>query len=377
MIEIIEKKKCCGCNGCKSICPKKCIDMEVDNEGFWYPKVDKSRCINCNLCEKVCPFINNINENKREIKAYACNSINDSVRINSSSGGIFTLVAELILKNNGVVFGATYDNNFNVHHIFVEDIEEVYKFRGSKYVQSNIGNSYIKVKEFLDEGRYVLFSGTQCQIKGLNLFLKREYNNLITVDVICHGVPSPGVYQKYKDILEKRYNSGIKSINFREKSNGWKEFNFKVEFENGQKYISKSTEDVYMKGFLNNLYLRPSCYECKAKNFTSYSDISLADYWGVQSIHREIDDDKGTSLILVNSSKGKEILKQVMDNVKIIETDLEYAIKCNHSIITSVKYNDKRDRFFNKMNKGLNLETAINRYSKRTIIDKIKGRIKR
>ena len=193
MIEIIDKAKCCGCHACDNVCPKNCIKIIIDEEGFLYPKINKDICISCNLCEKVCPLINSIDNNEFKSIAYACKNRNEQVRINSSSGGIFFLLCEEVINKNGVVFGATFDDNFNVKHSFTETLEECKAFRGSKYVQSSIGDMYKHAKRFLDQDRTVLFTGTQCQIKGLNIFLGKSYKNLLTVDVICHGVPSQSI----------------------------------------------------------------------------------------------------------------------------------------------------------------------------------------
>ncbi|WP_434798766.1 Coenzyme F420 hydrogenase/dehydrogenase, beta subunit C-terminal domain [Terrisporobacter vanillatitrophus] len=370
MIEIKKKSECCGCYGCTNVCPKQCIDMNIDNEGFWYPKVNKDICIGCGLCEKVCPVISETKKEEFNTKAYACKNKNEKVRLSSSSGGVFTNLCEYVIKNNGVVFGAGFNENFEVEHSEATTIEECEKFRGSKYVQSKIGNTYNHAKRYLDEGKIVLFSGTQCQIKGLSLYLKKKYKSLILVDIICHGVPSPLVFDLYKTNLKKKYNSDIERIGFREKDKGWKEFSYETKFKNGERYIKTLHEDTYMKGFLKDLYLRPSCYECKAKNFTNNSDISLADYWGVQNKHSEFDDDKGISLILVNSKKGQEIFYKIDDNMEIVETDLDYATSYNPCIVKSVKYNQERDRFFKKLN-GNNLNELIEKNIKVSMSKKI------
>lgn len=370
MIEIKKKSECCGCYGCTNVCPKQCIDMNIDNEGFWYPKVNEDICIDCGLCEKVCPVISEIRKEEFNTKAYACKNKNEKIRLSSSSGGVFTSLCKYVIKNNGVVFGAGFNENFEVKHSEATTIEACEKFRGSKYVQSKIGSTYNNAKRYLDEGRIVLFSGTQCQIKGLNLYLRKSYNNLIMVDIVCHGVPSPLVFDLYKSNLKKTYNSDIEKIGFREKDKGWKEFSYETKFKNGQRYIKTLNEDMYMKGFLKDLYLRPSCYECKAKNFTNDSDISLADYWGVQSKHLEFDDDKGVSLILVNSKKGQGIFDNISDDIERIETDLDYAISCNPCIIKPVKYNIKRDKFFKEIN-NTNLNELIEKNIKVSISKKI------
>lgn len=374
MIEICKKEECCGCYACKNICPKKCISMKSDNEGFYYPQIDKDKCIKCNLCKKVCPTINSLKSESYKHKAYACKNKNQLQRINSSSGGVFSLLCELIINNGGVVFGASFDENFEVKHIYAEKIDEYIKFRGSKYVQSSIGDSYKRAKEFLDNNRIVLFSGTQCQIKGLNLYLGKKYENLISVEIICHGVPSPKVFKAYKNGLIRRYGSNIKEINFRDKVNGWNSFSFTTKFEDEGIYSKIFRDDLYMKGFLSNLYLRPSCYKCKSKNFTSNSDISLADYWGIQYKHPEFVDDYGISLVLINSESGEQIFKSILNNVEILETQLEYAVKHNPCIVKAVEYNLNRQKFFKKLNYK-NIEKSINKYTKISLNSRVKGKI--
>lgn len=367
MIEITKKEECHGCHGCFSICPKNCISMEIDNEGFWYPKVNKSMCINCNMCEKVCPIINIPKNYDNDLTAYACKNKKESIRLSSSSGGVFTLLCENVIKNNGIVFGAAFDENFDVYHSYSETIEGCAKFRGAKYVQSIIGNSYKQVKEFLEEGRIVLFSGTPCQVSGLDKYLMKKYKNLIMIDVVCHGVPSPIVYKKYLNNIKKVNKGSIKNIQFREKSNGWKDYNFKVTFTNGE-FVQKRIYNSYMKGFLEDLYLRPSCYECKFKKPITSADITLGDYWGVQNIHKEFDDDKGISLILVHTEKGNRIIKDISYGMDIINTDYEYSIKCNPSIVSHANHNKKRQEFFNNIEKR-NIVKNIERYTRGNIVN--------
>lgn len=376
MIEILKKDKCCGCYACVNMCPKKCISMKYDEEGFAYPVVDKDKCINCGLCEKACPTLKSLNLEKYDYEGYVCYNTNEKSRENSSSGGIFILLCEEIINKNGVVFGAAFDEKFSVRHCYAETLEECEKFKGSKYVQSQIGNTYAEAKKFLEQGKMVLFSGTQCQIKGLNLYLNKKYENLITVDIICHGVPSPMVFEKYKDLLKKEYNSDINRIRFRDKRIGWKKFSFTADFENNQCYTKDLKEDPYLKGFLSNLYLRPSCYECASKNFSDGADISLADYWGVEYKHPEFFDDKGSSLLLVNSGKGKAILEDISDKIKYSKTDLEFAISMNKCIIQPTFKTKRRKDFFEEMNKN-GIIPAIEKLSKPTFGSKVKKKMEK
>lgn len=375
MIKFIKKSDCSGCYSCISICPKQCISMKNDNEGFWYPEIDKDKCIDCGLCERVCPIINKIDKDEKQIVSYACKNKDNKTRNTSSSGGIFTLLCEYVISKKGIVFGAAFNEKFEVNHMCAETLEECEKFKGSKYVQSKTGNTYRQAKEFLDDGRIVLFSGTQCQIKGLNLFLNKKYSNLLTIDIICHGVPSPKIFNIYKKCLTQKYSSDIKDIRFRDKANGWKKFSYVTEFKNNKIHSKTLNEDMYIKGFLNNLYLRPSCYECKAKNFSNNSDISLADYWGVQNIHPEFDDDKGTSLVLVNTKNGQEVFNAISFEMDFIKTDLDYAISCNPCIVRPVKYNPKRKKFFEKLGED-NIEKVIKKYTEVGIVRRVIKKIK-
>lgn len=376
MIEIREKAKCCGCYGCYNICPKNCIKMKSDNEGFWYPEIDKNVCIKCNLCEKVCPIINTPIKSEQKTIAYACKNKDENIRKNSSSGGVFASICEDIINESGVVFGAAFDENFEVSHTYAKTLEECIKFRGSKYVQSEIRDTFKIVKDYLDKGKVVLFSGTPCQISGLDSYLRKKYENLILIDIACHGVPSPLVYKRYINKLEKKKRANIEEISFRDKSTGWKDYSVRFKFNNGKKIKQFRIDNMYMNGYLKDIFLRPSCYECKFKKPVSSADLTLADYWGVQSKHPEFDDDKGTSLVLVNSEKGKEILKKITPRLEILETDLEYSLKCNPAIIKASKYNKDRDRFFENFS-STDIIKNINQYSKFPLILGIKIKVAR
>ena len=372
MIQIVRKEDCCGCEACRQVCPKHCIQMKADNEGFLYPHVDTSLCIDCHLCEKVCPIINQ-NESRKPVAVYAAKNKDEEIRRKSSSGGIFTLLAEKILSEGGVVFGVKFSNDWKVVHDYTETVEGLDAFRGSKYVQSVIGDNFIKVKEFLGSGRKVLFSGTPCQIAGLKKFLRKEYENLLTVEVVCHGVPSPMVWHDYLNQKRAQRVAGkntvsaslnevpvITGISFRDKTNGWKKYGFKISyaaFKAAENSVSKSAytsnceltpfnENIFMKGFLKNLYLRPSCYECAARSGKSGADISIADYWGIQAVHPEIDDDKGTGAVLVNTVQGQRYYDSVANQIEQIMSDYDSIVKFNPCIVRSVKVPKLRDAFW-------------------------------
>ena len=310
MINIQDRRLCCGCEACAQICLKRAITMVSDSEGFQYPTVNNNTCVDCHLCEKVCHELNPY-DGRTPLETYAAINDNEIIRLASSSGGIFTLLAEHTINADGIVFGARFDINWQVEISYTDNKEGLAHFRGSKYVQARVGNSYSEAKHFLDAGRQVLYSGTPCQIAGLNHFLRKKYDNLITVDVICHGVPSPKVWGRYLSEVTDNAVKAIKNCRFRNKDNGWKRFNFKLECSSENKPIRISSyhkDNHFMRAFLSNMILRPSCYDCKAKSGRSHSDITLADFWGIQNVAPEMDDDKGTGLVLVNSPKGKTII---------------------------------------------------------------------
>ena len=354
MINITDKYKCCGCTACVSACPKNCISMSADREGFLYPVVDSVKCIDCGLCEKVCPVLHPVN-NETEPLVYAAINNNEAVRMQSSSGGIFTLIAEYVLEHGGVVFGACFDSDWNVIHDYTETKDGLARFRGSKYVQSHVGNSFTQVKTFLDSGREVLFSGTPCQVAGLKNYLRKPYSNLFTVDLVCHGVPSPEVWKKYlQETVSRAYgikkkkvvNFGdyISDISFRAKDKGWKKYNIKIIFRNGKIEMMPSFENPYMKAFLSNLSLRPSCYACPTKLHHVQSDITLADFWGVNEIKPDIDDDKGCGLILINCEEKLDFLYKM--NCQLLQQQLERVVEYNPCILSTVNEPANRDFFW-------------------------------
>ncbi|MBU3111061.1 Coenzyme F420 hydrogenase/dehydrogenase, beta subunit C-terminal domain [Clostridium lacusfryxellense] len=349
MIKIKQKQSCSGCGACANACPKQCIAMVEGDEGFLYPQVDVVKCIDCGLCEKVCPIINKWSSKHTPI-AYACINKNENIRLESSSGGVFTIIGENTINSGGVVFGAAYNDELKLVHSYAITIEGLAKYRGSKYEQSIIGETYKQAKEFLHKGIPVLYTGTPCQIGGLYSYLGKEYEKLLCIDIVCHGVPSPKVFKRYKAGIEDRYGAKIKKIAFRRKDAGWKLYNLELSFDNNTEYKNIFTEDMYMRGFLQNLYLRPSCYYCSFKTIYRQSDITIADFWGIENILPEIDDDKGTSLILVNSTKGNKVFEELQDKMVVEKVDLDEAIKYNPSAVTSVKYNPNRDKFFEKLN---------------------------
>lgn len=345
MIHIEDKQRCCGCSACAQKCPKHCIEMVEDQEGFLYPSVDAAACVDCGLCGKVCPMLDG-SPKLKPLSILAAVNCDDEERRKSSSGGIFIALATLVINNGGAVFGAVFDEAWEVHHTHATCMADVYPMMGSKYLQSRIENSYSEVLAILKQGRLVLFVGSPCQVAGLRTFLRnKDYKNLIMVDFLCHGVPSPGVWRSYlRESLEQKMpplaadgkNTVLKSslnskspigdIQFRDKSDGWKKFRFVVRQKSALKADKNSVllsdihdDNVFMQGFLSNVYLRPSCYGCRCKNGKSHSDLTIGDYWGAKIATPELDDDKGLSLVLVNSEKGNEYFEQLHCDSHVVQ----------------------------------------------------------
>ena len=338
-------KECTGCGLCSNVCPINCIKMIDDKDEFKYPVIDYQKCVKCEKCQSCCP-VNNKTRNEERTFAYAVKSREKTI-LESSSGGVFCLIAEHILTENGAVFGAAFDKNMLLKHIKITTKEELFKIQGSKYLQSDVEETFKEVKKLLKENKKVLFSGTPCQIKALKKFIKSDFDsNLFTIDIICHGVPSPKVFRKYKEKLEKDYNSKIIKYNFRNKEKGWNQYSTEIIFENGKRILEPFNENIYMKGFLRNLYLRESCYRCTSNNMTSNSDITLGDYWGLKDIHPDFEDDQGTSLVLVNTKKGQNLLDNIKNKIDIIDTELTDAIKYNKSLCIPAFENNNKENFF-------------------------------
>lgn len=359
MITISDKKKCCGCSACSQRCPTHSITMQQDNEGFLYPYVDTTTCIDCGLCEKVCSTQNPA-EAREPRQVFAAINKNEKIRMLSSSGGIFTLLAEKVINEGGVVFGARFDEEWQVTLDYTENLEELAAFRGSKYVQASTGETYKQCEQFLKDGRKVLFTGTPCQIAGLHQFLCNQYVNLTTCDFACHGIPSPKVWRMYLDEIIDGANRAITDVKFRNKDNGWKEFNFQISYDKDCNVTTLSSchkDNLYMRAFLRDMILRPSCHDCKAKQGRSMSDITIADYWGIQINHPEMDDDKGTGLVLIHTQKGREFFENLQ--VTSLETDYNEIVSFNPVIIRSVKPHSNREKFFSKLDKTQNLGKLI------------------
>ena len=355
MIDIVDKKDCTGCWGCVNICPKLCITMKIDKEGFDYPIVNESDCIKCKKCINTCPVLHKQEKENKPV-AYACFNKDEEIRKESSSGGVFTLLARNIIEDNGVVFGARFNASFDVEHNYIETLDEIKVFRGSKYVQSRIGYTFTQVKEFLEDGRKVLFSGTPCQIGGLKSFLEKDYENLICIDIICHGVPSPMVWNKYKNEISNGRKITI------------------INFEDGTSYFEKGTENKYIRGFIGDIYLRNSCYQCKFKTLHRQSDLTLADFWGIENINKNMYDGKGTSFLIINSEIGNQILQRIKEQIEVKEADLEESIKYNMSAVRASYRNTRREYFFRNINR-FKFNKLVEKTLKGSIYSRLKNKV--
>ena len=384
MIKISRKENCVGCNACVQKCPKHCIDMHEDEQGFIYPEVDINKCVDCHLCEQVCPVINQA-EPRKPLETYAAKNLNEEVKMASSSGGIFYALAKNIIDEGGVVFGAKFNDKWEVVHDYTETIEGLKAFQGSKYVQSRIGDTFHQAEKFLKEGRKVMFTGTPCQIAALGLFLRKDYGDqLLKVDVVCHGVPSPLVWREYLNYITRPKGASdgkntvlsslkgipvITGISFRDKRLGWEKFGFSVRIAassgSGKNSVFQSVEcqnqdeellfepldkNIFMQGFLKDLYLRPSCYKCPTKQLKSESDITLGDFWNINNIDPKLHENGYYSLILTNSSKGLKILESA--SIEKSKAEFSKAITGNPAIEYSVKKPKEYEIFWNQLHKN-------------------------
>lgn len=347
---IIDKstQPCIGCGACSGHCPTNAIEMKEDYEGFRQPTIDMEKCVNCDLCSRICPINNefeNTNYERPEMQATWSND--KGVIAKSATGGLFYELAKKVIEDGGVAVGAIYDEELQVTHAFAENLEELKKLQGSKYVQSKIDHTFPIIQSMLKEGRVVLFSGTPCQVGGLYAYLRNKpYENLFTADLICHGIPGAKMYRKYLGELEEAAGAKPKSINFRDKTYGWNMFSVKVEFENGMEYLQTAKDDNFMKIFLSDIALRRSCYDCKFSSIPRIADLTLGDYWGIGSRHSHLDDNTGTSQVLVNSEQGRKLIDSIKDRVFVEITGFEEGLYANPVLVRSVGKPEVRDTIF-------------------------------
>lgn len=355
-MQICEKELCCGCSACEAACPASAITMVADEEGFLRPAVDSIKCINCGLCQKKCPV--NTKNPSLAGAVYAAYSKNKEIRERSSSGGVFFTIATEVIKNGGVVFGAGFDKDMKVCHYSAENNEDLYKLMGSKYVQSDMRDTFKKMADLLKEGREVLFSGSPCQCAGArNLFGNHE--NLILMDFVCHGVPTPKIWDKY---LKDNF-CGVTGASFRDKSLGWEEFSMRVDSSDG-KYICSRYKDPYIRLFLANVTLRPSCYNCSWKDPNFCADITIGDFWGISKVDPALNDNKGTSVVVVRTEKGKKLTDLLKENCYVYETEAERSMSSNGMYTSSTPMNNRRKLFFEKLLADVPFEELKSEFAK-------------
>ena len=352
MIQIIEKENCCGCTSCANACPKRAISMLPDEEGFLYPVADKDLCVDCGICKKVCPIENKPKNHKAELETYVLRTKNCDVLMNSTSGGFVTPLATYVLEHDGVVCAASYDEDFKVKHTIIENISgggyNLSKIRGSKYVQSNLDDCFVKIKNYLEQNRMVCFVGTTCQVNGLKAFLHMDYERLITIDLVCHGTPSPKLWNKYLNYQKSKYRSEIRNISFRNKTYGYHSGTMKICFENGKKYYGSARVDYMLKSFFKEISSRPICYQCPFKTLERCSDFTIFDCWHAAELVPGLkDDDRGYTNVIVQSDRGKEILHKIGDKYEMYQADTKKAIAFDGiMVLNSAKPHARRSEFY-------------------------------
>lgn len=344
MIQINDKKDCTGCHACASVCPVQCITLSADTEGFRYPEVEAKRCIACGRCERTCPVLHPYAEHC-PMAVYASKNVDEEVRMQSSSGGLFTPLAEEILRRGGIVFGARFDDSWRVVHSYTETVEGLSSLRGTKYVQSYIGDTFKQARNFLKQGRWVLFTGTPCQVAGLKHYLHRDYERLLTVEVVCHGVPSPKVWSTYLNGIITN-GERITCVDMRCKSTGWSAYSMQIASTHGMLYNGKACRNIYSRGFLADFYLRPSCHACPAKQGRSGADVILGDYWGIRTLYPSMDDDRGVSLVAIHTEKGMNFFGAL--HVISKETTYAQAVQLNPALVKSASQTPLREEFWRR-----------------------------
>lgn len=347
MVDAKEKFTCSGCTACANACPAGCIVMKEDEQGFLYPVIDHEKCIQCGLCDTICEKAAAQTEEKKAPAGYGAVAKDTSLQRNSSSGGVFSLLCEEIIASGGVVAGAAFASDYkSVRHELVDRREDLRIFRGAKYLQSELGGIFSSVAQSLQDGRTVLFSGTPCQVDGLKAYIGEGGENLICVDMICHGVPSPLVWKKYCGEIEKKERGHVRSVNFRYKKYSWEKPSVETKTEHEKIIFRTKKEDPYMRLFLSDFTLRPSCYECRHKGINRKSDITIADFWGIDKVLPELASESGNSLVLVHTEKGRELFRKIQDHVNLKETDPVEALKYNGSAVHSSSKPMKLEEFW-------------------------------
>jgi len=365
----IDKKDCSYCSACGAVCPRGCIAYTRDEEGFFYPEINNAECNNCGLCKQVCPSLHPL-EARQPLSAYAGKHRQSEIRGESSSGGVFYALAACIIERGGAVFGAAMNEHNQCVHVCAESLAGLKPLMGSKYVQSYLDNVFPAVKKFLKQNRMVMFSGTPCQTAGLRKYLGKDYDNLYCVSIICHGAPSPLVFEQYLKSLERRTSGHINGVKFRNKCKNWDLVDsMLIDNNGGQQFIKR---DSFLIGFLNNLYLRHSCNNCKANNFRTGADLTIGDYWGGSIKLKNFDDGKGVSALIVNTEKGKRLFNNANEYLDSTPATVGNIGRFNPCLYTSVKPNPNRAEFFKALQTGEDFDSVAKRFIKPSLSNTIK-----
>ena len=362
-MHVENKSNCTGCGACFNICPKDAITMQCDDCGFYKPVIDKDKCVNCGLCEKICPLDNYKSNNIEQPKVFAFQNKDEETLYKCASGGAFALFAKHIIEQGGIVYGVIYDENIVACHSRTDNLTELEKMLSSKYVQSDTKDTFKQAKTDLENGKKVLFSGTPCQIAGLKSYLQKDYENLITVDLVCHGTPSPLIFEKYKKEISKKLKKDEKiiNINFRSKINGWNPYSICVSTNKKELYIP-AKDSIFMKLFLSDLSINSSCSDCMYNKIPRIADITVGDFWGVNQYNQDLNNNKGLSIVLINSLKGFEFYNKVVESNISTEIPLDAVVKYNKNIVTSSKSHPKRQDFFEDIKNGTSLKSCVKKY---------------
>ncbi|MDO5482762.1 MAG: Coenzyme F420 hydrogenase/dehydrogenase, beta subunit C-terminal domain [Bacteroidaceae bacterium] len=352
MIEIIDKEACCGCSACAQICPKKSIEMKADYEGFLYPIVDTKDCINCHLCENVCPVLNIKKEHVKIQNGYIVQHKDSRILRESTSGGAFTAIAEWVIGKNGVVFGAAYDNQMVVKHTYVNKKEDLGKFRNSKYSQSEIGTTYQEAKAFLDKGIWVLYSGTPCQLEGLLRFLRKSYECLLTVDVVCRACPSPLVFKKYLDLQKQITGTDFDNLLFRDKYYGYQYSSMSIMNQKKYLYHEGIDTDSYLRAFFSGISIRPSCLKCVFRKRYRETDLTIWDCFDIAIYDKKMNDNRGATKVLAHTEKGRRVMTEINVLKKIqVCPDMILKMDGDDEINIVLQEHPLRSSFFEDLNK--------------------------
>ncbi len=357
----LEKELCTGCGACLNICPHNAIELNEDEKGFLKPSINSLQCSDCKSCQNICPVKNSVSKNIESPAVYCAINTNEQIRLKSSSGGLFFLFAKNIISENGVVFGCVWDENMQPKHTYTQSLTNLEKMFCSKYVQSHTQNTFKEVKQFLLQNKNVLYSGTPCQIAGLKSFLRKDYDNLFLVDLICHGVPSRKTFEMFKNEFCEKHNleDKIININMRSKITDWgKPFTTVITTKNNE-YIVPFEQNDFLESFLHNYNIGDACINCKFNSLPRFGDVTIGDFCGVDEFDKTLNDKKGISILFINSEKGKRLFDKIKEDCRVKSVPFEKAIEYNQNVIKPSKPNLFRDKFFKSIINGKSLKESM------------------